>query len=73
MGGGLAIERTKLLPQNKTNIRFCKKCLTFHKRLHIIVMFSKKEYAGVAELADALDLGSSVFHVQVQVLSPAPT
>ena len=29
-------------------------------------------YAGVAELADALDLGSSVFDVQVQVLSPAP-
>ena len=30
------------------------------------------KYAGVAELADALDLGSSVFDVQVQVLSPAP-
>ena len=29
-------------------------------------------YAGVAELADALDLGSSVPDVQVQVLSPAP-
>ncbi len=28
--------------------------------------------AGVAELADALDLGSSVPDVQVQVLSPAP-
>ena len=28
--------------------------------------------AGVAELADALDLGSSVFDVGVQVLSPAP-
>ena len=28
-------------------------------------------YAGVAELADALDLGSSVPDVQVQVLSPA--
>ena len=27
----------------------------------------------MAELADALDLGSSVTHVQVQVLSPAPT
>ena len=26
----------------------------------------------MAELADALDLGSSVFDVQVQVLSPAP-
>ena len=38
-------------------------------------MPSKKwhqKYAGVAELADALDLGSSVTHVQVQVLSPAP-
>ena len=29
-------------------------------------------YAGVAELADALDLGSSGYPVQVQVLSPAP-
>ncbi len=28
--------------------------------------------AGVAELADALDLGSSVIDVGVQVLSPAP-
>ena len=31
-----------------------------------------KWLAGVAELADALDLGSSAFGVQVQVLSPAP-
>ncbi len=31
-----------------------------------------QNFAGVAELADALDLGSSVTHVQVQVLSPAP-
>jgi hypothetical protein len=29
-------------------------------------------YAGVAELADALDLGSSVFDVGVQVPPPAP-
>ena len=29
-------------------------------------------YAGMAELADALDLGSSVFDVGVQVLFPAP-
>ena len=29
-------------------------------------------FAGVAELADAPDLGSGVFDVQVQVLSPAP-
>ena len=29
-------------------------------------------YAGVAELADAPDLGSGVSDVQVQVLSPAP-
>ncbi len=29
-------------------------------------------YAGVAELADALDLGSSVFDVGVRVPSPAP-
>jgi hypothetical protein len=30
------------------------------------------KYAGMAELADALDLGSSVFDVGVQVLFPAP-
>ena len=30
------------------------------------------QIAGVAELADALDLGSSTFGVQVQLLSPAP-
>ncbi len=29
-------------------------------------------YAGVAELADALDLGSSALGMQVQLLSPAP-
>ena len=29
-------------------------------------------YAGVAKLADALDLGSSVYDVGVQVPSPAP-
>ena len=29
-------------------------------------------YAGVAELADALDLGSSAFGVGVQVPPPAP-
>ena len=33
---------------------------------------SSPAIAGVAELADALDLGSSSFGVQVQVLSPAP-
>ena len=32
----------------------------------------KLSNAGVAELADALDLGSSGKTVQVQVLSPAP-
>ncbi len=31
-----------------------------------------KKLAGVAELADALDLGSSVPDVKLQVLSPAP-
>jgi hypothetical protein len=31
-----------------------------------------EKHAGVAELADALDLGSSVYDVKVQVLSPAP-
>ena len=32
----------------------------------------KGQYAGMAELADALDLGSSVIDVGVQVLFPAP-
>jgi predicted transcriptional regulator len=31
-----------------------------------------KNYADVAELADALDLGSSIYDVEVQVLSSAP-
>ena len=35
--------------------------------------FAQNLFAGVAELADALDLGSSGNTVQVQVLSPAPT
>ena len=32
----------------------------------------EKQYAGMAELADAPDLGSGVKDVQVQVLLPAP-
>ena len=37
-------------------------------------MYNKSchKWAGVAELADALDLGSSVFDVGVRVSSPAP-
>ena len=31
------------------------------------------KYVGVAELADALDLGSSGFTVRVQLPSPAPS
>ena len=34
-------------------------------------LYLESSVAGVAELADALDLGSSVPDVQVQVLSPA--
>ena len=34
--------------------------------------FAQNLFAGVAELADALDLGSSGNTVQVQVLSPVP-
>ena len=36
------------------------------------IWYNNIRYAGVAELADALDLGSSGTPVQVQVLSPAP-
>ena len=35
------------------------------------MLYLESSFAGVAELADALDLGSSVPDVQVQVLSPA--
>ena len=42
----------------------------YHLLTHILCVSANK-YAGVAELADALDLGSSVPDVQVQVLSPA--
>ena len=42
--------------------------LTFLQKSSII----NNRFAGVAELADAPDLGSGVSDVQVQVLSPAP-
>ena len=44
--------------------------LTLQRNCGIIYELNK--YAGVAELADALVLGTSVTDVQVQVLSPAP-
>ena len=37
-----------------------------------VVKNSGHKYAGVAELADALDLGSSAKSMQVRPLSPAP-
>ncbi len=48
--------------------------IDFNSVRGIIVFVGKKKtnHAGVAELADALDLGSSVIDVGVQVLSPAP-
>ena len=42
----------------------------YHLLMHKIV-YGISKYAGVAELADAPDLGSGVPDVQVQVLSPA--
>ncbi len=36
------------------------------------ILYNKYRFAGMAELADAPDLGSGVFDVQVQVLLPAP-
>ena len=42
----------------------------YHLLMHRI-MCSTSKYAGVAELADAPDLGSGVPDVQVQVLSSA--
>ena len=43
------------------------------KRQSIMLWRLQKRYAPVAELADALDLGSSVPDVKVQVLSGAPS
>ena len=40
--------------------------------IECIIFIVKCIYAGVAELADAQDLGSCGNTVQVQVLSPAP-
>ena len=44
------------------------------KFIHLFTIHSYflTKYAGVAELADAPDLGSGGTPVQVQVLSPAP-
>lgn len=47
--------------------------LTEGVKIIIIILASRLVHAGVAELADALDLGSSVYDVKVQVLSPAPS
>ena len=44
---------------------------TSSKLFVLFFSLSNERYADVAELADALDLGSSVFDVQVQVLSSA--
>ena len=41
------------------------------KNSHFCYSSISVKYAGMAELADALDLGSSVHDVQVQVLLPA--
>ncbi|CAB1262367.1 hypothetical protein CLOSBL3_20368 [Clostridiaceae bacterium BL-3] len=38
----------------------------------MFIMIFNFIYAGVAELADALDLGSSAYGVGVQIPSPAP-
>ena len=51
--------------------------ISFFEKLYLtfLILYDKivyAEYAGVAELADAPDLGSGGFPVQVQVLSPAP-
>ena len=46
-------------------------CLT-KSRISVIIFKLLIIHADVAELADALDLGSSVPDVQVQVLSSAP-
>ena len=58
---------------------FCIKILD--RKINNLIYYSSKstrkqvlvvlQYADVAELADALDLGSSVYDVQVQLLSSA--
>ena len=53
---------------------FLKKVLTIPFPSAIIAYVLRRTYAGVAELADALDSGSNGRKaVQVQVLLPAPT
>ena len=49
-----------------------KKYWQSYKKYVNIINVNEIIYADVAKLADALDLGSSVFDVGVQVLSSAP-
>ena len=49
------------------------KSLLFDDRILKMALFVQYKHAGMAELADALDLGSSSSRVQVQILLPAPT
>ena len=49
-----------------------KKYWQSYKKYVNIIDVNEITYADVAKLADALDLGSSVFDVGVQVLSSAP-
>ena len=50
-----------------------KKILTLITIIYIILIASRFIYAGMAELADALDLESSTSGVQVRFLLPAPS
>ena len=53
---------------------FLSQAVECQNRFHLFTIHSYflTKYAGVAELADAPDLGSGGTPVQVQVLSPAP-
>jgi hypothetical protein len=43
-----------------------------NNKMSVMALLFWLKQAGVAELADVLDLGSSAYGVQVQILSPAP-
>ena len=66
MRNGAAVDRCQGNPLPKTNVGHRKSSVAWMRPK------TKAKYAGVVKLADTPDLGSGVFDVQVQILSPAP-
>ena len=57
------------LPENADRHRSVCKAVTFNFQLYI---FNFLKFAGMVELVDSVDLGSTAKSVQVRVLLPAP-